>query len=1146
MACGVDQADVEVAQASETPEVSGHVSARRLTSVLFGDLVGFTSLSEQRDHEEVRELLTTYFDMCRRIIERYGGTVEKFIGDAVMAVWGVPTAHEDDAERAVRAGLELVNEAATMGAEIGVPELAMRVGIVTGEVAVTVGAEHQGMVAGDAVNTAARVQAAAAPGQVWVDETTRLLTASAITFVDAGSHQLKGKAEPMPLWAVRAVVAAVGGAQRADGLEAPLVGRDRELRLVKELFHRSEEQLSPSLLLVSGEPGLGKTRLAWEFEKYADGLSQGLRWHSGRCLAYGEGVAFYALAEAVRGRLRLAVPSELADSGVDAVDDDPAGALTAGLEAYVADAEERDWLAPRVGALLGIGSLATFPREDLFNAWTRFLVRVADGKPLVLTIDDAQHADDGLIEFLEHLLSTDAFPCFVLLLTRPGLLDRHPGLATNPRATVVHLSPLGDDDMAHMLTGLVSGLPEEACAGLVRRAEGVPLFAVETVRSLIDQDLVVPRGGQYVLSEATTLDLDHLGAPASLQALISARLDALDPEQRRVVDNASVLGLSFDWPHLAALCGDVADLESTVGQLVRAQILSRESSRWSGDYGQYRFVQSVVRQVAYSMLSRRDRRTAHLQVVDRLAGDGESAELAPVIAQHLLDAAAAMPSADDVPQLQERALHQLRAASVRASALSSHREAAAHLRTSIDLTTDEHLRACLQTECAQALVDAGAWEEVAELAIEATATFDRLGDVVWAGRAAAAHGAMLIRHEADLVRGREVVAPRWEALKDRDDADQALLVLGPTMGYLLSSAGENELGVLERLAVVAERNGDMVALVTAMVGIAIHFQATGADTTGGALLEAAHTKAREHHLPNAQVRCGVNIAAMDMGRDLPRAMRFLDEATAVALEIKNSWLQKICDVNALEVRFLAGQWTQNDGAYDSNSALDPANAPVYDGIGLFMDVVRNAPARPLRSDKVIDDRSILGWRVYSEALQLLLAGDNASAAERAGRAAEVHYEVSGAGDDFSLVWMECFLLTFRHGTPSDVERVHNLIDGTSAHHLLPHGLKGHRAWSRALAAQRAGAPSEEVVGFLREAIELYRDVGLGALPAPGGSGARTSIDGARPAGGGSAAPRTRAGFLRRDRRRDLACGAACGPAGCVGRRTVRTRRLTLR
>ncbi len=229
---------------------------------------------------------------------------------------GVPTSYEDDAERAVRAGLELVTRVADMGEDVGVAGLAARVGVVTGEVAVTVGAEQQGMVAGDAVNTASRVQSVAVPGQVWVDETTRLLTSGAITYADAGSHQLKGKADPMPLWSARAVVAARGGAQRADGLEATLIGRERELRLVKELFHDAEARRRPALLLVDGEAGVGKTRLSWELEKYIDGLGTSVRWHSGRCLSYGEGVAFWAIAEAVRGRLAAAGEDPDADLAV--------------------------------------------------------------------------------------------------------------------------------------------------------------------------------------------------------------------------------------------------------------------------------------------------------------------------------------------------------------------------------------------------------------------------------------------------------------------------------------------------------------------------------------------------------------------------------------------------------------------------------------------------------------------------------------------------------------------------------------------------------------------------------------------------------------------------------------------------------------
>jgi len=271
------------------------VAERRVCSVLFCDVVGFTPLSESRDPEAVRELLSQYFAVARTVIGRYGGVLEKFIGDAVMAVWGTPVAAEGDAERTVRAALDLVAAVADLGAEIDVPGLAARCGVVTGEVAVTLGAVGEGMVAGDAVNTASRVQAAAEPGAVLTDEATQRLTASAVAFADAGQHLLKGKKEPQRLWRAVRVVSAVGGAQRVDGLEGPLAGRDAELRTVKDLFHASADRRVPRMVLVSGPAGVGKSRLGWEFEKYADGLAGDVWWHRGGCPSYGDGVAFWAL-----------------------------------------------------------------------------------------------------------------------------------------------------------------------------------------------------------------------------------------------------------------------------------------------------------------------------------------------------------------------------------------------------------------------------------------------------------------------------------------------------------------------------------------------------------------------------------------------------------------------------------------------------------------------------------------------------------------------------------------------------------------------------------------------------------------------------------------------------------------------------------
>jgi class 3 adenylate cyclase len=278
------------------------VAERRLVSVLFADLVGFTTLSEARDAEEVRELLSRYFESCKRLISLYGGTVEKFIGDAAMAVWGAPTAQEDDAERAVRAALDLVAMVAALGQELGARELAARAGVLTGEAAVTLGAEGEGMVAGDLVNSASRIQSAAEPGHVLVGERTRRATEAAIAYEAAGSHELKGKAEPVPLFRALRVIGSRGGALRSEGLEPPFVGRERELRLVKELFHASAEEKKANLVSVVGIGGIGKSRLSWEFEKYVDGLIEDVWWHRGRCLAYGEGVAYWALAEMVRMR----------------------------------------------------------------------------------------------------------------------------------------------------------------------------------------------------------------------------------------------------------------------------------------------------------------------------------------------------------------------------------------------------------------------------------------------------------------------------------------------------------------------------------------------------------------------------------------------------------------------------------------------------------------------------------------------------------------------------------------------------------------------------------------------------------------------------------------------------------------------------
>src|SRR6266705_276199 len=301
--------------APAAPVHEAPAAERRLVSVLFADLVGFTTLSESRDAEEVRELLSRYFDTCSRLIDVYGGQVEKFIGDAVMAVWGAPTATEDDAERAVRAALDLVTAVSALGDEVGAPELRARAGVLTGEAAVTLGAEGQGMVAGDLVNTASRVQSVAEPGSVYVGESTRRATEQTIVYEEAGSFELKGKEGLTPLWRAQRVVSGLRGSLKSQGLEAPFVGRDRELRQIKDLFHGCADEQKAHLVSVTGIAGIGKSRLAWEFYKYFDGIAETVYWHRGRCLSYGEGVTYWALADMVRMRCRIAEDESAESAG---------------------------------------------------------------------------------------------------------------------------------------------------------------------------------------------------------------------------------------------------------------------------------------------------------------------------------------------------------------------------------------------------------------------------------------------------------------------------------------------------------------------------------------------------------------------------------------------------------------------------------------------------------------------------------------------------------------------------------------------------------------------------------------------------------------------------------------------------------------
>jgi class 3 adenylate cyclase len=480
-----------------------HISERRLVSVLFADLVGFTTLSEHRDPEEVRDLLSRYFDRCRTLIERYGGTVEKFIGDAVMAVWGTPVAHEDDAERAVRAGLALTQAVTALGQEVGMPGLRVRAGVLTGRAAVELGDESEGMVLGDTVNTASRLQSIANPGTVMVDDVTRRASEAAIAFEDAGLHQVKGREQPVHAWTALRVVAGAGGARRGAGLEALFVERDRELEVVIESSEASAANARAGLVTVIGEAGFGKSRLLWEFFKYIAGIGPTRWWHQGRCLSYGEGVGYWAVAEMVRARAGILE------------EEDPASArakLHAVVEKHVPDERERRLIEPRLAHLLGLEQRTATEAADLFSGWRLFFERMAQTNPVILAFEDLQWADllewsaefpiSGLLEFIDYF--------FILALGRGEVEPRRADWGT-----VVRLGPLRSTAMRTLLDSVVPGLPEELISRILERAEGVPLYAVETVRMLLDRGILTQDGQRYLVSGP----IADLEVPETLQRL---------------------------------------------------------------------------------------------------------------------------------------------------------------------------------------------------------------------------------------------------------------------------------------------------------------------------------------------------------------------------------------------------------------------------------------------------------------------------------------------------------------------------------------------------------------------------------------------------------------------------------------------------
>ena len=657
--------------------------------------------------------------------------------------------------------------------------------MLTGEAAVTLGAEGQGMVAGDLVNTASRIQSASDPGTVLVGDATKRAAEAAVVFEDAGTHTLKGKAEPIALWRAVRVIGLVGGAARSTGLEPPFVGRDRELRLVKELYHATAENRRSHLVSVVGIGGIGKSRLSWEFYKYVDGLAGDVWWRSGRCLAYGDGVAFWALAEMIRGRAGI-------------VEDEATTArekLRRALEERLLDPQDRRFAEPRLAHLLGLEEGVIGDQENLFAAARMFFERLAQTGPTVLVFEDIHWADSALLDFIEYLVewSRDV-PLYVLTQSRPELQDRRPtwGSATR-NFTSIFLEPLSSDAMEVLLNGPLPGLSEDLRIRILERAEGVPFYAVETVRMLLDRGVLVREGHTYRLAG----EIETLEVPETLQALIAARLDGLTADERRSVQHASVLGRTFTLRGLASVSRvEERALEPILSSLVRKEVVSLSADPLSPERGQYGFLQDLVKKVAYDTLSRKERKTLHLAAAEYLQSLGDDEEIVEVLAAHYLDAYRAAPDDDDAGGIRDEAREMLVRAAERAASLAADEEAQHAYERAIELSEDAVVQADLH-EHAGLMAFIGARQDEAGAHFEhAIALFETAGETHARARVEARQ-AQVMWDTGRLEEGLERMDRSYEALS-QEEPDADLADLAAQLGRFLFFAGRSA-AALERM-----------------------------------------------------------------------------------------------------------------------------------------------------------------------------------------------------------------------------------------------------------------------------------------------------------------------------------------------------------
>ena len=1060
-------------------QTGGPTAERRLVTVLFADIVGFTPFAEQLDAEDVRDTLSNYFELCAQIVERYGGTIEKYIGDAVMAVWGAPLAHEDDAERAVRAALELVESVSTLGEGVQA-----RGGVLSGEAAVTVGATNQGLVAGDLVNTAARLQSVAPAGSVLVGESTMRASSNAIAYEPAGEQELKGKLAPVTAWRATRVVAERGGRNRSEQLEAPFVGRADELRLLKDLFHATGREQKVRLVSVIGPAGIGKSRLAWEFLKYVDGLVETTYWHDGRSPAYGEGISFWALGEMIRGRAGLLEGDDEATTR---------SKVSETVAQWVTDADERTWIERSLLALLGIE--AGIAADELFAAWRTFFERISEQGTVTLVFEDLHFADSGLLDFIDHLLDWGrAHPIYIVTLSRPELLERRADWGAGKRSfTSLYLEPLATAEMRELLAGLVPGLPDSAAQAIVARADGIPLYAVETVRMLVADGRLVERDGGY----QPVGELDSLAVPETLTALISSRLDSLEPADRSLIQDAAVLGQTFAMAAVGSVSGSPeTELERRLRRLVKREMLSFQADPRSPERGQYAFVQALIREVAYNTLSKKERKARHLAAA-RYFESLVSDELAGALAGHYLAAYGNAGEPAEANALRAQSKIALRAAAERASSLGAYDQAGRFVEQAIEIAVDEIDLADLRLRAGEAYTHAASFDRAEAHLHVAIDLYGRTGDVTGAARATAELARTMLdgrKNQAALALLEETPS-EFAAISDPETA--VLLLRMRARALAQNELYARAVAVADEALDIAE-HADLVFLIGELMLVkGMSLANLGRLQEGAALMHASEALARQHGFEILLANSLTVQTAALVDFEPQRAWDAAREALAIARRTGRRDSMLMAANNVGYTGFIVGDWVTAVAELDAALAderLDPGSRVWLTSNWVIVHVCRG--------DDVSAQLTTLSGLVNEANEPELTAASRdawANAAFASGDLSAAAKEWRTVGSEYKAMAPWAYYQAARCAVwESDIESLHDDVTAFDAARVHGSMITARRMTMTAYTAALEGR-SSEALHLFRQALEAWRQIGQVWDEALTGLDAVRTLDPADPA-----------------------------------------------